>query len=362
MKTLKKRGDIEVQFNWIFIFIVGTIILLFFVSAGKTYLHNSEIKLASRIMFDLDSIMRGATASTKSATKLEIPKLEMRFTCFPDCSEEGCSSDFSMGDTGVNKQTPHQVIFTSEHIESDYLITWSLDWTVPFKVGNLLYLTSPAIKYVLVYNDPVSEAFANKVYNLMLDNEFLTVEIKAHDEFADVADLGHEKIRFVFFYQFGKDDIKVDPELFEKGDFDVVVLEPVFEGNAMFFTKDEVKNGVNYATVLKYGYYGKETLMGAIFSENADFYKCSMEKSFNHLNRLFDIYRERASYLSQHVLDNPKYSHCSQIYEGFASLPKTPIKYLGQFTANNLIALKNINDIAANTNQNAVLNSCPKLY
>lgn len=369
-KIPTKKAQLEVQFNWIFIFIVGTIILLFFFAVGKSYMHNSDIKLAGKVMYDLDSIMKGATSSTKSALMVEIPKLELGFTCFPDCSDEGCSSDFSIADTGANKPTPFNVVFSPAKIESDYLITWSLDWNIPFKVTNFLYLTSPDIKYVLVYKEqlPESKAIADKIYALFQDNEFINVELKEEQDLSEMQDEGNKNVRFVFFYKFGnsQDDAPKINEDVINADFDVVIAEPFtdtsFEGNLVFLSKDEVLGGFQYSMLKRYGYYGKEALVGAIFSENAEFYECNMKKAFSHYNRILDAYKRRAGYLSFYVTDNPKFQHCSAVYEELVTMQSKPIEYVGLFDAQSLYAIKNVAQVAESINQNTILSSCPRLY
>lgn len=367
-KSIGKKADIEVQFNWIFIFVVGTVILLFFVFIGRTYLENSNIKLAGKVLYDIDSIMKGATASTKSASKLEIPNLKLMFTCFPDCTEEGCSSDFSMSDTGINKPTPYQVIFSQKEINSDFLITWTLDWGVPFKVSNFLYLTSPEIRYILIYKNSMAESktFAEKIFALMSDNEFLNSELIEEEQLPTIEDQGHEKIRFIFFYPFDDTSAKINEEILSDANFDVVVLTPSFEGTAIFLSKKKVMDGFSYDKQKKIGYYGKEALVGAIFSEDSDFFECSMRKSFNHLNRIYDIYRYRATYLAKYIADNEQYSHCSQVYQEFALLPDETIEYPKELTEDAyktpFYSIKKIFQTAEDTNNKAIINSCPRLY
>ncbi|MBI4453851.1 hypothetical protein HY636_04370 [Candidatus Woesearchaeota archaeon] len=365
---MNKKGVIEIQFNWIFIFVVGTVILLFFVFIGKSYLENSNLKLAGKVLYDLDSIMKGATSSTKSASKLEIPNLKLRFTCFPDCTEEGCSSDFSMGDTGVNKPTPYQVIFAQEEINSDFLITWTLDWGVPFKVANFLYLTSPNIRYILVYKNSMAESktFAEKIFALMSDNEFLNSELIEEEQLPSIEDQGHDKIRFVFFYQFDDISDKTNGKSLSDTTFDVLVLTPSFEGTAIFLSDKQVMKEFSYDEQKKIGYFGKEALVGAIFSEDENFFECNMRKSFNHLNRIYDVYRYRALYLAKYIADNDQFSHCSQVYNEFASLPDETIEYPQELTEDAyktpFYSITKIFQIAEDTNNKAIINSCPRLY
>ncbi|MBT6040843.1 hypothetical protein HOH15_02835 [Candidatus Woesearchaeota archaeon] len=363
---MKKRGVVEVQFNWIFIFIVGTIILMFFIFVGKSYLESSNVKLASKVRTDLDSIMKGATSSTKSASKLEIPRLKLSFTCYAECSDDGCSSDFSIGDTGVNKETKHETIFSIGEMKTDFLITWTLDWSMPFKVTNFLYLTNPSVRYILVYQDDTEKVFAEKVYHLMLDNDFLTVDLVSEQEMQDIENWGHKFVRFVFFYPF--DVVDVSEDITNEIDFDVVILpDKFFTGKAILRGYDDVYGGFQYDDVPVLSYYTKEMLIGIIFSKDAEFYQCNMIKSFNSLNRILDLYSARAYYLAEMSAQNPNTAHCAPVYAQFIDLSlSNKLEYPLEFTDEAFFSLKNklglISETAKSVNKKAIVNSCPRLY
>ena len=58
---MKKKAIIEVQLNWIYILIVGAIILVFFVVVAKKYAANAELKISSQILENLDTTVISAT-------------------------------------------------------------------------------------------------------------------------------------------------------------------------------------------------------------------------------------------------------------------------------------------------------------
>jgi len=62
--AIKKKGVIEVQFNWIFILIIGAIILFFFFSIVKTQKTVSEKKISTTVRRDIRAILTGAGVST----------------------------------------------------------------------------------------------------------------------------------------------------------------------------------------------------------------------------------------------------------------------------------------------------------
>lgn len=319
------------------------------------------MKLSGKILFEIDSIMKGASSSSKSSSELEIPKLELGFTCYPECSEEGCDSGFAIGNTGVNKPTPHDIIFAPSEIKSDFLYTWTLDWTSPFRVGNFLYLTSPSIRYVFVYNEDysMSKTMAEKIYNLFLDNEFITVDLYSEEELMDDFEAtNHKHVRFVFFYTF-EDDLDLD---IGKSDFDLVIFSdpnPNFNGHVLFLSEDMAAETGDFDDSV--GYFGKESMVGAIFSENQDFFVCNMHKAFNSLERIFGIYKIKALYLKTQA------GACGGIYENFAAFPLPEnFQYPSSFEEGDYekisSLLKSMSSSAEKANKNAIFNSCPRLY
>jgi hypothetical protein len=358
-----KKAIIEIQFNWIFIFIVGSVILMFFIFVGKSYLENSNLKLSGKVLYDLDSIMKGATSSSKSASNLPIPKLKLEFTCYPECSTEGCDSSFAISNTGVNKPTPHEVMFAPSNIDSDYLITWTLDWKMPFRVGNFLYLTSPDNRYIFVYDDNLleSKTMAEKLYNLFLDNEYITVELYSESELIETFEsTNHEHIRFIFFYPYDT-DFELD---IGKSNFDIIVFHdanPSFNGNVLFLGANEASSQGDFEGSI--GYFGKEAMVGAIFSEDREFFICNMHKAFNHLERIFEIYKTRAIYLKT----SPGSCSSIYIYDNFAQeeLPDDfgyPLYFKEEDFSIIESTLKTMASNAEKVNQNAIFNSCPRLY
>ena len=77
---LSKKAQTEVQFHWIFILIVGAIILAFFVSLAVWYKGQQESKLEQTMVFKLQSLFRAAMESPRTAKPLTIPGTRLTFT------------------------------------------------------------------------------------------------------------------------------------------------------------------------------------------------------------------------------------------------------------------------------------------
>ena len=140
---MRKRGAIEIQFNWIFVFMVGAMILLFFFGFVSSQRERSDQILAYKVVRDTSTIITPLGVSSGKSDLITIIK-PIEFSCDPStCTSHGCTSSFSVQESGVKWETPVQVIFSPDLIKGRKMVTWSVDWGMPYRVTNFIYLTSP---------------------------------------------------------------------------------------------------------------------------------------------------------------------------------------------------------------------------
>ena len=142
MKT--NKSQISIQITWIFVLIAGALILVFFIGLVYKQKTISETKNVAIIASKLETIFAGARISTGSTQLIQIPESELNFLC-----QDGYS-EFSIG--GVPREFPIEAVFSPEVIEGTEIISLALDFEIPFRAGQILYLSSPKIKYVLVFD------------------------------------------------------------------------------------------------------------------------------------------------------------------------------------------------------------------
>lgn len=356
-----KKGVIEVQLNWIFILIVGAIILLFFVFISKSITKSAEIKTSQKILTNIDALLTSTSTTEKTVSRLDIPKADIAYTCFADegaCSPDyGCTSGFEYTKTGKTIDTSSLVIFSPNKINGPSLITWTLDWQVPFKVMNVMLLSSPDIKYILVGED--DDALANEVKELLADNEFLEViSLKDSDLSGVTIDQNDYWIRIVYF-EGGEAPSK--QELIKAKHVDAVVID---QDNKQVTFYDSKKTTKFYNTPLPY--LDKLSLLGAIFSENPEHYVCNMNKALLRYQKVYDLIKERSAKLTASInginampADFPDKSSCSFFYQlDWKWLGAAPLLTDG-------VSAGIIDAIAVEIeeqNRNALINSCPRIY
>ncbi|MBU0628762.1 MAG: hypothetical protein KKC75_06235 [Nanoarchaeota archaeon] len=286
---MKKRGMIEVNFNWIFILIAGAVIFVFFINIVNKQRQFSEIKTSGSIVTNLESILTGAQVSTGTVNIIDLPKVDIGFEC----------DRYFIGP--VPKQTRGNVIFAPNLLKGKQMITWTLDWNLPYRVTNILYITDPELRYIIVY-DSNTEALAKK-----LDDELpkeMNKELVDKTKLGNLGDKNNYQVRFIFLAGVTLDATAANglTNLAKMRDEDVTAInltEPGTSnilsntGTIKFLQKQGniwVEKGTTY-------YLKKETFFGAIFAADLETYNCVMKKAFKKLNLVTKVYTQRSTEL-----------------------------------------------------------------
>lgn len=300
----KKRGAFEVQFNWIFILIAGAVILLFFGMIITKQKAASEQKMVASFLTDLELIMTGSMVSKEALNFISIPNKEINF--------EGCDFYYiGKGDARLKRDIKEKIIFAPDMIKGTKLTIWTLPWNIPYRVTNFLYLTSPQIRYIIVY-DSGSSGFADEIEKLLppetitIDEEEFNVmfrDKKRPDEIDDpgeILDLNNYKVKFVILEDIDPtdtNDVKlVDLNRMEAENVRAIKLDGDTESGTIYFYK---KQGSKFILDVlsdlngEAPYLGKASLIGAIFAEDERMYECAMQSAFKRMRVVSDVYYDR---------------------------------------------------------------------
>lgn len=285
-----KKAALEIQFNWIFVLIVGGVIFMFFFSVIKSQQETSEKEIAATLVRNIDTITTGAKESRFTAQKIPLPDTEINFEC------GGCDCLFSI--KGIPQRYGEKVLFSPNKVTGKSLLAWSLEWNVPYRATNFLYLTSPRVKYFLVYDasrNPQSEALLDEI------NASLTSEIDR--EKVEIGALGgiinenYEKTRFIFV-DVSAVTMMLDSSFADEDVSAVHITEynggtrPSMEiGKVMFYNKPYT-TATTFTTETSY-YIGTASLYAAIISEEPEGFNCNMESAFKRMRAVTRIYQNR---------------------------------------------------------------------
>ena len=332
-----KKAVIELQFNWIFILIAGAVILFFFVRIVTEQKKASDNQISSEILVDLETILTGAKVSTGTVNIVSMPNTEVRFDC----------DAYHVGNLKIDIKD--KVVFSTDVIKGRKLITWALDWSVPFTVTNFLYLTHPEVRYIIVGGS----TFADDIYSLLPSDQEIDKEQKTSTNIGSVVDENNYRVKFVFvgnsydpnnynsvlskFSRLSNSEVKA---IWVKG-------SNLNSGEIYFYEKGATSWELESSQPTHY--LKKESLIGAIFSHDLVNYNCAMDKAFERLKIIASIYQGRADELDG----------CSGIY-GDASGHFGDIASAA--TSENIGNIQSAESSLKDLNRQAQLKSCVLLY
>ena len=269
---MSNKKAFEMQFNWIFVLVAGAAILLFFTVVVIRQKNVSETSTKATVLKSIEAIITGASVSTDTTSIIDIPDSNIEVSC----------NRISIG--GVSKQFQNLILFAPSIVKGDKLVAQTLSFDAPFKATNLLYLTSSKVRYIIVGNTPLAKEI-NKSLPSDLKKEFIPSISLIKNE-------NNYKVRILVF---DNSDINgIDLTKFASSDVTALKISGTLEkGNIEFYKK----NGNLWLPKEDSVYLGKAALLGAVYSDSVEIYKCSMKNTFSKLNLVTKVYHDRTTLL-----------------------------------------------------------------
>lgn len=293
-QKFRKKGQIEIQFNWIFVLIAGGLILVFFTKLVLDIKNNSDQKIALIVMNDLETIATGAGVSKGTAQVLDKPNYDIIIDCGYELS---CDCNYKIGVN--NKPFGDKRIFGPERIVGEKMIAWTLDWSAPFRVNNYLLLTSPDVFYFLVVNESNENSLAlrkkfNDTLPSQLEYEFINVT-----DVATIGNYNYPMVKLVYLHS----DIDLSAgSVFEpwRLSYEEVKAVEIYVDSTAELNQGEIQLyelNKDYTFVkdgTKMDFIGDESMFASMFAGNFQNYACNVMESFERLEKVAVIYRQRA--------------------------------------------------------------------
>ncbi len=323
---LHNKGQIELPFQLIFALVAGSIILLIFVIFAFKGWDISQQKSSIFIADTLTLLLTSTEVSPKTFLPIDdLPKSKIEFGC------EGFSVN------GQQKSYRNKIVFGPSSVTTTRLRLWSFDWNVPFYVTNMIAVTSPGILYVFV-GDP-TDSLIKTMQDTIPKN--MSTLLFCPSTFCPRASAlqptGHEQTRFIF--------VNTNPS-----------LPPAFSGKKI--SGLSVNTASNILTFLQprtlgqtkdppLPIIGMPMLYGAIFADNIETYKCNLDKAYQRLGYLAQIYDEKQKFLQD---NSPRDRSCTYSAP-LEQLKKNP----SSLNANIIESIKKSNHLLQQQ-------SCPLIY
>lgn len=347
----KKKAQLDVQFNWIFILLVGAIILSFFVGVAFWYKNTQEQKMTGEVVVGIEALLKTAKESPNTARTTTIPSSELTFSCdHTECSALGCTSSFSSRQ--FSRATETEILFSLNELSGATLITWALEWKLPYKIADFLYVTTDNVRYIIL-TDTDASSFAYNINGAFSENSFLTKEFILLNEAQFIIEDKNDAFdRFISFAPQGT---------FADEDIEQILGERGKTWDILYITGNEEQGQVTFSdgTV---SYIGLPSLLGALFSADADFYTCNMHKAGIQAALMNSLYKKRTALFYEIFSANPERAYCQYYYE-------SDVQNLFDTITTN-IASQNFQDSALasavttlqENNEYAIIKGCPRVY
>lgn len=328
----------EIQFNWIFVLVAGAAILLFFTAVIVKQKNVAETSTKATVLKSIEAIISGTSASTDTTNIIDIPNSDIDI----ECNKVSVS-----GAERVSKQYQSLILFAPSLIKGNKLITQTLDFSIPYRITNLLYITSPQLRYVVIgTNDLASEI-----------NKSLPVELKkeVYQSMPEIKNLNNYKVRFVIF-QDAMINLPKSLEKMQDSDVTAVKINGDIEKGEIEFWQ---KNGASWQSKGVSIYIGKQTLIGAVYADTLDMYECSMRNVFSRINLVTKIHTERTQKLIQLAVSN---TDCNQFYSNGLTHLNNIFTASLNFNKQNVDTISEYSKSLSDQNKNAQEYSCPLIY
>ncbi|MCB9362470.1 hypothetical protein H6504_03460 [Candidatus Woesearchaeota archaeon] len=299
---MMSKAQIQVQFNWIFVLIVGGMIVLFFTNVVNTQQDISEKKIAVTVINDLETVATGAGVSKGTSQVLNKPDIDLEFDCnYCDCNFNMKESAKSFGD---------MVIFAPNRIEGRKMVAWTKDWNAPYRIVNFLYLTGPQVIYYIISGPTAPEIQFRSFINESLPSSIIT---EYGGNVGTIINNNYPIVKVVYLTcpTLGPLDavFKTDANHFknwgiEREDLTAVCIDgdnaPFYDRGDMAFFK-AVNSFGNWEWELEnvsMEFVGDESIFAGIFAHDFDLYYCNMRNAYDRMNLITEIYEARTTRLS----------------------------------------------------------------
>ncbi|MFQ5621420.1 MAG: hypothetical protein ACE5FT_06275 [Candidatus Nanoarchaeia archaeon] len=278
------RGQVETQFNWMFVMIAGAVILLAVFAFILRHRASTNREIAETFIKQLDEITTSAGIAKGTARIADLPPLDVDMVCTKECA---CTIT-AMGSATTGFED--KILFGPGYTEGNIML-WAQEWAVPFRAGNFVYITSRDVKYYIVGGGtPLLSMLKEKIPDLM-DADFVTDNALLNMEYP-----GHGSVKVVYVdmappYSGGA--MNFDPS-WRREDVSVVHLT---SQSATFYTKTSSRQ-LEFDQSIAIPYYGDAALFAAVFASDSNMFSCGLYKAAERLHLISQLYLGRTKELN----------------------------------------------------------------
>lgn len=334
-----RKSVIEVQFNWIFVLIAGTVIFVFIISLILSQKKDIDTQISQDVLKQLATNIKGKQQLSDTFSQMETPSTTFTFTCDPN----DLTADFKI--SGSQRESlPLEIIFAPREFNTQKLNIWTLDFAMPFTVTRFIYIAPPNMIFVIYNSSATTEqnqAYARVIYNRLPSN--ITKKYAS-----TIAELENAIRRFKNYRIICFNDCP--PPV----NYKFISIYPL--GNDIFsYGKVRYNNLAQDVNNVPY-YIGEASLFGAIFSQDENYYKCEMARAFKQFEIKRSLYHERVVLLQSDLQSiNPQ---CIPVF----ALPLSTLRNMQNKKLNDTEHLYELSNLLKRDNNDLIFKGCPLIY
>ena len=284
-----KKAQVEVTFNWMYILIAGGIILLFFVGLIVRQKTVAEDNLANSVVRIMGTIFTGAGVSEDTKSFIDtsgLAEMTFYFSCTNGVGEYGLQGK------GAKIKNNIDPVFAPTEIKSPQLIAWSLPYKLPYKVIDLLFITSSNSLYYLYGTEDDAIIADFQVATQGMTNVFT---LQNPSEYSDVDPQQNYQIRVVDATGTIIPNLPL-PQRLERFD-DERVTALVLQGNKADYYQKYGRGWKKLTPrpleIISLGGERDAATFAAIFAGSPESYQCNMQKAFKRLQAVTGLQQFR---------------------------------------------------------------------
>lgn len=304
-----KKGQLEIQFNWVFVLVAGGIVLAFFLVIINSQQEKATAEVATDVVQRLDTVFTTLSKQPNSVEKFSLSNILIEFVCEDDLSEY-----YIFGTGPVS--TKFDTIFTQSELKGREVVSWTQQWEVPFEAGVFMLLSNDRTLYVFVNES------SDLIYGLYTEmpSAFRKLNIRT----SDIASLdlsGYNRYVFVTTINDLNQAYADLPDLMKsRTAFRIIepsAVSPIY-GQIGFLRADALVTSVSYAP-----YFLDPSLWGSIFTEDKSTYMCTMDKAMSKMKITAAILEERSLALKDALSTGSCFDVFSDVHQYYVSLKNT---------------------------------------
>lgn len=270
---INKKGALEFSFAWIFAIVAGVFILILAIYGVIKFINLSQTEIGAESAKEI-GVLTNPLESVFESAKRSMITTGSEIRIYTGCSNTSVFGKQIIGTSGKNYEQwgdmvdvsfQNRYVFSKNPVEGKSFYMFSKPLEIPFKVADLIYLTSTRDKYCFI-NPP--DDIEDEIEDLT-GKELSTEESESKYENFFIADRKRECPDGSITVCFGGSERDCDTYVF--GDY-------VQKSNGRM-------------------YYEEDALMyAAIFSDKED-YECQLDRLVNRAEQLFELYREKSAFV-----------------------------------------------------------------